>query len=207
MNQSDDESFKRAIGIRWIVCKERQAKYEKDDSLKKANYTKEALDRRKEMGISYDEKLPETSALTYADWEELFAYYIKVSNEVVETEAKKNEKKKTVKTEPKPAKEVPSTDRSKLKKQELRYKDYAVIFFPEKGDVVVKDTENEYSIRIKGGNFPSDGDFYLKDSRIYVTDDDTETPFVFEKTDDTLIFKVMDGVIDTNISIVVTLTD
>lgn len=207
MNQSDDESFKRAIGIRWIVCKERQAKYEKDDSSKKAVYTKEALDRRKDLGISYDEKLPETSALTYADWEELFAYYIKVSNEVVEAEVKKNEKKKTVKTEPKPAKEVPSTDRSKLKKQELRYKDYAVIFFPEKGDVVVKDTENEYSIRIKGGNFPSDGDFYLKDSRIYVTDDDTETPFVFEKTDDTLVFKVMDGVIDTNISIVVTLTD
>ena len=207
MNQSDDESFKRAIGIRWIVCKERQAKYEKDDSSKKAVYTKEALDRRKDLGISYDEKLPETSVLTYADWEELFAYYIKVSNEVVEAEVKKNEKKKTVKTEPKPAKEVPSTDRSKLKKQELRYKDYAVIFFPEKGDVVVKDTENEYSIRIKGGNFPSDGDFYLKDSRIYVTDDDTETPFVFEKTDDTLVFKVMDGVIDTNLSIVVTLTD
>ncbi len=205
-NQSDDESFKRAMGIRWIVCKERQAKYEKDDSPKKAVYTKEALDRRKDLNIPFDEKLPEASALTFADWEELFAYYIKISNEIVEAEVKKAEKK-SIKAESEQTKEEPSVDRSKLKKQELRYKEYAVIFFPEKGDVVVKDTENEYSIRIKGGNFPSEGEFYLEDSRIYASEGNTETPFVFEKTNNTLVFKIMEGEVDTNLSIVVTLTD
>lgn len=193
MNQSDDESFKRTIGIRWIVCKERQAKYEKDDSSKKAVYTKEALDRRKDMGIPYEEKLPETSALTYADWEELFAYYIKVSNEVVEAEVKKTDKKKNARIELEPAKEVTSTDRSKLKKQELSYNDYSIIFFPSKGDVVIKDTENEYQVRIKGGVFPEGGDFILKDRHIYVADEDSPTPFVFEKTEDTIIIKVYES--------------
>ena len=193
MNQSDDESFKRAIGIRWIVCKERQAKYEKDDSPKKSIYTKEALDRRKDIGISYDEKLPETSALTYADWEELFAYYITVSNEVVETEEKKTEKKKNIKVESEPTKEIISNDRSKLKKQELRYNDYSVVFFPGKGDVVIKDTENEFQIRIKDGNFPENGDFILKDSRIYVADEEAPTPFVFVKTDETITIKVYES--------------
>ena len=95
------------------------------------------------MGISYDEKLPETSTLTYADWEELFAYYITVSNEVVETEAKETGKKNAVKVKPDNSKVVASTDRSKLKKQELSYNDYSIILFPSKGDVVIKDTENE----------------------------------------------------------------
>lgn len=188
MNQSDDESFKRAIGIRWIVCKERQAKYEKDESSKKAVYTKEALDKRKDLSISYDEKLPETSALTYADWEELFAYYIKMSNEVVETETKK-----TVKTEPNPANAVESTNRSNLKKQELRYNDYSIVFFPGKGDVVIKDTENEYQVRIKNGNFPNGGDFILRDSRIFIADDGTPTPFVFEKKENHISIKVYES--------------
>ena len=204
VNQSDDESYKRAIGIRWIVCKERQAKYEKDDSPKKATYTKEALDRRKDMGISYDEKLPETSALTYADWEELFAYYITVSNEVVETEVKKPEKQKTVKVELEPAK-VASIDRSKLKKQELRYNDYSVVFFPGKGDVVIKDTENEFQIRIKDGNFPDGGDFILKDNRIYVADEDAPTPFVFVKTDETITIKVYESEEFTGMAIIIEL--
>lgn len=190
INQSDDESFKRAIGVRWIVCKERQAKYEKDDSSKKAVYTKEALDRRKDLGISYDEKLPETSALTYADWEELFAYYVKVSNEVVEMDVKKTEKRKTVKAEPELAKEVRSTDRSKLKKQELSYNDYSIVFFPGKGDVVIKDTENEYQVRIKGGVFTENGDFILKGNRIYVAEDEVPTPFGLEKTETDITIKV-----------------
>ena len=193
MNQSDDESFKRAIGIRWIVCKERQAKYEKDDSPKKAVYTKEALDRRKELGISYDERLPETSALAYSDWEELFAYYIKVSNEVVESNIDNAEKTDAIRTERGLTKEVASTDRTKLKKQELRYNDYAVVFFPGKGDVVIKDTDNEYQVRIKDGNFPEGGDFVLKGNRIYVADDDVPTPFVFEKTQNVIIVKVYEA--------------
>lgn len=193
MNQSDDESFKRAIGIRWIVCKERQAKYEKDDSPKKAVYTKEALDRRKELGISYDERLPETSALAYSDWEELFAYYIKVSNEVVESNIDNAEKTDAIRTERGLTKEVASTDRTKLKKQELRYNDYAVVFFPGKGDVVIKDTDNEYQVRIKDGNFPEGGDFVLKGNRIYVADDDVPTPFVFEKAQNVIIVKVYEA--------------
>ena len=193
MNQSDDESFKRAIGIRWIVCKERQAKYEKEDSSKKAVYTKEALDRRKDLGISYDERLPETSSLTYADWEELFAYYVTVSNEVVEAEVKETTKQKTVKIKQETAKEVASTNRSKLKKQELSYNDYSIVFFPGKGDVVIKDTENEYQVRIKGGSFPESGDFILKDNRIYVADDDAPTPFVFEKNKTSISIKVYES--------------
>lgn len=193
MNQSDDESFKRAIGIRWIVCKERQAKYEKDDSPKKAVYTKEALDRRKELGISYDERLPETSALAYSDWEELFAYYIKVSNEVVESNIDNAEKTDAIRSDRGLTKEVASTDRTKLKKQELRYNDYAVVFFPGKGDVVIKDTDNEYQVRIKDGNFPEGGDFVLKGNRIYVADDDVPTPFVFEKAQNVIIVKVYEA--------------
>lgn len=206
-NQSDDESFKRAISIRWIACKERQAKYEKDDSPKKAAYAKEAADRRKDLNIPSDEKLPEMPALTNADWEELFAYYITVSNEIVEVEETKTEYKETIKAELEAPQGVKTDCRLKLKKQELHYNNYAVIFFPDKGDVVVKDTENEYSVRIKGGNFPVEGEFYLNNSRIYVSEGNTETPFAFVRTKSALIFKVMEGDSDTNLSIVITLAD
>lgn len=207
MNQSDDESFKRAIGIRWIVCKERQAQYEREDSAKKAVYTKEALDRRKGMGISYDEKLPETATLNPADWEELFTFYIKVNNEVIETEPKKLEKKATSKSEPESTTRVSSTDRSKLKKQELCYNVYSIVFLPGKGDVVIKDTENEYQVRIKSGNFPDGGDFVLKDDRIYVADDDVPTPFVFEKTENSITIKVYETEEFTGMAITIDLTN
>ena len=67
------------------------------------------------------------------------------------------------------------------------------MFFPGKGDVVIKDTENEFQIRIKDGNFPENGEFILKDSRIYVADEEAPTPFVFVKTDETITIKVYES--------------
>ena len=49
---------------------------------------------------------------------------------------------------------------------------------------------NEYQVRIKDGVFPDGGDFILKDSRVYISEDDTPTPFVFERNENNLIIKV-----------------
>lgn len=200
-NQSDDETFKRAMDLRWIVCKERQAAYEKDESAKKAVYTKEAIDKRRDLQIPLDEKLD--LDLVHADyWESVFEFYTKINNEQV-VETKKREKK--VETKTKEPKTTPSTDRSKLKKQELRYNDYYVNLFPGKGDVVIRDKENDYQVRIKEGVFPDSGDFILKDSRVYVSENDTPTPFVFEKNENNLVIKIFEDDIDTGLSIVVNL--
>jgi len=186
-NQSDDESFKRAMDIRWVACRERQAGYEKEDSTKKAIFTKEALDKRRDLHLSFDEKLAVSPELTSSEWEDLFTFYINISKEEVPSDKKKEKK---VKNEEVKTDDIPKTDRSKLKKQELHYNKYSVGFFPGKGDVVIRDTENDYQVRIKDGNFPEDGDFILKGTRVYASDDDTPTPFVFERNENNLIIKV-----------------
>ena len=196
-NQSDDENYKRSMRIRWIACKERQADYEDKDPNKQEGYKKEALDKRRGLQLAFDAKIPAVPSLSFADWEDLFAYYIKISNEEMKTTS--NEKKPNVNEEQ--PKQVVNDDRIKLKKQELLYGCYSIIFFPAKNDVVIKDKENEYQVRLKGGVFPEGGDFYLKDNRIFVADDDLPTPFVFEKSDDMIFIKVFEGEIFTGISI------
>ena len=47
------------------------------------------------------------------------------------------------------------------------------------------------------GVFPDGGDFILKDSRVYVSEDDTPTPFVFERNENDLVIKIFDDDIDT----------
>ncbi len=180
--QTDDKILKRAFDVRWIACKERQAENDDND-----NYRNEAIEKRHRLSIPEDIEIPIDPKMSPTDWEGLFKYYSTISNEEI-AEAREREKK--IEEKEIVRKAIPKTDRLPLKKQELRYNDYSVVFFPGKGDVVIKDTVNEYQVRIKDGVFPDGGDFILKDSRVYVSDDDTPTPFVFERNENNLIIKV-----------------
>ena len=57
----------------------------------------------------------------------------------------------------------------------------------------IKNVEEEFSVRIKNGKFPGEADFYIKDGRIYQTEDDMMTPFVIEESDNYVTLKVFDG--------------
>lgn len=194
---TDDKTLKRALDVRWIACKERQAENDDND-----NYRNEAIEKRRRLSIPEDMVIPTDPKISQTDWESLFKYYSAISNEeIVETgeREKKSEEKEIVR------KTTLKADRLPLKKQELRYNDYSVVFFPGKGDVVIKDTVNEYQVRIKDGVFPDSGDFILKDSRIYIDEDETPTPFMFEKTENELTIKIYESDEFTGISITIDL--
>ena len=187
-NQSDDEGFKRAMDIRWIVCKERQAEYERDDSTERAIYLKEAFDKRKELQIMPEEKLPEIPTLSLSDWESLFAFYVNVSGEESSGGRRRSNRDAVVKESHIDAK---TADRKSSNKQELRYKEYSIVVFPDKREVVIKNTD-EYSMRIKNGVIPMGGDFILKNSRLYFAEENTPTPFVFDNEDNGISIKIYD---------------
>lgn len=197
-NQSDDQSFKRDMDLRLLVCKERKADIDGDEKL-----IGEAMADRNRLSIAADASLPLSPSLSIADWDILFEHFIKTSNEIRKEESKPTKTKTEQKTMER------SSSRPK-KKQTISFDEYSVILFPEKGDVVLKDNEEEYSIRIKGGVFPDNGDFYLDETdemRIYNTEDDAATPFSFVKYDDYFELRIFEGNAFTGLSIKVQFTE
>ena len=64
INNTDDTDLQKELAIRWIVCKERQAK--KDDN---SEYWQEASDKRREYGVASDYEIPQEFKFTH--WNEL----------------------------------------------------------------------------------------------------------------------------------------
>lgn len=93
---------------------------------------------------------------------------------------------------PEPAPAAPAT----ADKQTVRCGDYTIVYFPQKKDVVIKNSD-EYSVRIKRGVFPEGSDFKLKGNRLYLEDEDTYTPFAIDVKDGVLTISVFDREKDT----------
>lgn len=204
-NQSDDSNFKRAVDIRMIACKERKLQLDYDENLKQ-----EVLDARRALLIPADEKLPELPLLSADDWEELFEKYITTGSEVrirrqrikeptapqpvQKTGQTTNSGTEGVQSKPEKPDEIkPSAKKLSTKKQKIDYENYSIVLFPDKCDLVIRNNDKEFSVRIKNGKFPSEADFYIKDGRIYQTEDDLITPFVIEESDNYVTLKVFDG--------------
>lgn len=56
-------------------------------------------------------------------------------------------------------------------------------------------------MKITKGIFPENGDFVLKDDRVYIDETETMTPFGIIKTSTTLIVDIFDGDKPTGISL------
>jgi len=205
---TDDKSIIDAMVRRWIACKERQANNDKN-----TEYWQDAQNKRDEYNIH--EELPLVPSLSFDDWEKLYQKYAFIGSEVrvkrprIKIEESQHAETETQETpiiqEPKfqGSSEKQNNQKKNLLKEkyEFNFKNYSIIKFPNKGHLVIKNTDEEYSVRIKNGNFPNDAEFYLKDGRIYQTEDDVMTPFVIEENDKSVTVKIYDGDDYTGLSI------
>lgn len=188
---------------RWIACKERQA--DNDDS---EQYRVDALDMRRQLGIG-DKVLSTEPTISNESWEKIYTIYTKVSNELriiqepnnlSKEESKKSDNKGVINTTviDTPAKEAKSIKISS-QKQEIRYRDYTIVYFPQKKDIVIKNTD-EYSVRLKHGVFPEGSDYELRDGHLYLTDEDIATPFMLTTENGKLNIIVLNNSTYTGIS-------
>lgn len=196
---TDDQEIKLLMKKRWIACKERQA--DNDDS---SDYWQDAQKERDLYNIHED--LPIVPILSEDDWEKMFQHYMVISSEVrnrrprisgddpitegKETpvgEAQDKSGTEIVQKEPVSEKQLPNN------KYEFSHKNYSIVYFPGKGDIVLKNVDEEFSVRIKNGKFPSEADFYLKEGRLYQTENDVMTPFVIEEDSNLVTLKIYDG--------------
>lgn len=188
--QSDENDFKKEMEERWIACKERHAELENKES-----YYIAAKEKRKEIGIN-DKELPIEPIISNESWEKIYAQFIKVSNEILSKQVEYNNETGILTSEKKYInnKSNVSTEKtvtSVSSKQEITYGDYVIIYFPQKKDIVIKNS-NEYSVRIKHGTFPNNSDYALKDGRLYITDEDVTTPFLLSIQKNIVTIKIFE---------------
>ena len=197
---TDDQEIKLLMKKRWIACKERQA--DNDDS---SDYWQDAQKERDLYNIHED--LPIVPILSEDDWEKMFQHYMVISSEVRKRRPRISEDDSITEGIDIPVIEKPQgipekTDGQKdsvpvkklsNKKYEFSHKNYSIVYFPSKGDIVLKNNDEEFSVRIKNGKFPSEADFYLKEGRLYQTENDVMTPFVIEEDSNFVTLKIYDG--------------
>ena len=193
--QSDDDEIKRYMDIRWIACKERQAENDDND-----NYRNDAQQKRRELHLSDEEKLPLAPSMSPIDWEMLFEYYMNVRDEVrVETKTEIQSINESPEMEVIHSVQKPSEETT-TEKQIIQYRNYSIVYFPNKGDVVIKNDE-EYSVRIRKGFFPQKQDFYLDGTRLFLSYNNTETPFEIIIQDNIVFLKIYEGKKYTGVSL------
>ena len=187
---TDEKDLKKFLDERWIVCKERQARNDDNE-----HYRADAEKKREQTGIG-DKELPTEPILSNRHWEQIYEIGARISNETRAPQQKEPTNAEKA--------ETPSTAQPTFSsaKQEIRYDGYAVIYFPQKKDVLIKTSDDyEYQVRIKHGVFPEDSDYELHDGRVYLSEDNTPTPFIIAKNENTLVIKIMDGDLDTGMSL------
>lgn len=60
----------------------------------------------------------------------------------------------------------------------------------------------EYSIKINKGKITDNDEFYLKDNRLFLADNDVMTPFCIRKFDSLLWVEIYDGLLPTGMYVV-----
>ncbi len=154
------------------------------------------------MGIE-DVTIGNVPSLSRSLWESIYEFAMNLSMK----EAKKNIKNKEVEIEDHDDSMATRTSAIPVelstKKQVLNYGDYKLTYFPKKKELKIEyiSDELEYSVKITKGIFPENGDFVLKDDRVFIDETETMTPFVIIKTSTTLIVDIFDGDKPTGISL------
>jgi hypothetical protein len=199
------------------VCKERYAEFRKDDET--ALY--DATMKRKELNLQ-DASFPDAPSMSLEDWEKLYSFSLQISDVVVSKSEKRRRNRIGELKQVKPIlndtsndsnsnDEVVSVDgndtkQSRLrtsKKQVFQYNDYKLTFLPQKGELLISyDTdEDSKNIKIKNGIFPQDGDFYLKDGNLYMSDLEEKTPLKIDVERSKITISFIDNNETTGISL------
>ena len=153
------------------------------------------------------------------EWEKLYSHSLQLNNVVVsktekrrrkrigDTEIEKPTEVKVV-TNPEPVEAGVNSESGEKhpkitsKKQVFQYDDYKLTFLPQKGDLLVSyDTdEDSRNIKIKKGAFTQDGDFYLKEGTLYVSETNEKTPLKMEVEGSLITVKFVDNDSSTGVS-------
>ena len=212
-NLTSDPKLKRLLDIRWIVCMERYAEFRKDDE----GIIFDATMKRKELNL-LDSVFQDVPSMSPDEWEKLYSHSLQLSDVVV-SKTEKRRRKRIGETETeKPAEPKVLTNPESVagvntesdekqpkvtsKKQVFQYDDYKLTFLPQKGDLLVSyDTdEDSRNMKIKKGVFPQDGDFYLKEGTLYVSDTNEKTPLRMEVEGSLITVKFVDNDSSTGVS-------
>ena len=170
-NQTDDPYVKKQIEIRWIACKERQT-----DKEQTGTHIGDSINKRKEIGIPLDEKLPSLPEIEkFCNWDSLFETACHIGTDqrgkVEIKKSVKDELKKLADSEPKP-------ERSK-KLQKFAIHGYEFRFNPSKQELSVSliNDEEDLIIKIRRGVIPKDADFVIDETNRMTKSDGVKTPF------------------------------
>ena len=202
IRQSDDQTFRHEMDIRWIVCKERQAQAASprrtENSERSAEYEKEARDKREELGISPEESLPIESK--FDRWEWLFMEALKISPQKEKDPAalppvkpktgSKNKPKSTPSDTTPVVPASPKTDEETAQTLPNKFFEYNICgytfrFNPAKFELIITyRTETEdLHVKIIKGAFPDNPDFVVIKDMALIKADGSETPFSFVATE------------------------
>lgn len=205
-NLTSDPKIKRFLDSRWIVCKERYAEFRKDDE----TALFDAAMKRKELNMQ-DVTFPDTPSMSSDNWEKLYHHTLQISDVIVSKSEKRRRKrigeteqeKAVINDDPKVsglAEDIKKVEQMVSKQSTLRtpkkqvfhYNDYKLTFLPQKGELLISyDTEEDSkNIKIKKGAIPQDGDFYVKDGVLYISESHEKTPLnmVVEESKVTITF-------------------
>lgn len=191
------QDFKDEVERRWILAKETLA-----EKTNNPQPFKEAKQKRIEMGIE-DVTIGNIPSLSRSQWESLYEFAMNLSMNEVKKDTKNIEVGIEVHDDSMATRTSAIPVELSTKKQVLNYGDYKLTYFPRKKELKIEyiSDELEYSVKITKGIFPENGDFVLKDDRVYIDETETMTPFVIIKTSTTLIVDIFDGDKPTGISL------
>lgn len=188
---SDNPIYRTEMECRWIVCKERMYEYSNDDS-----HMSDAFNKRRELNL-LESKFPEIPLLSNELLDSIYSYALSIGNEVKKEvrNSKEQQRKKGKKGKTETQSILSQSDMSKDMEPETEptqsprtivIDNYKLTIAPQKSEIAIQyeeDGQMPIFMKIKNGTIPSDGDFYLKKSRLYFSEDDKMTPLGIEIMD------------------------
>lgn len=202
--QTDDKELKRYCDIRWIACKERQA--DNDDNEK---YRADAKEKRKQLDL-VGKNIPMEPSIGNVGWNKIFSDYVKVSNEVQTHVREKSPKREdessaeSIENNSERDAEIQNTQESGVVHNEKResaqtcidcfkfsFDKYSVVYKQRRGDVELRNDDDESCGKFSDGKFDEDDDFIIKNGRVLYRESGDATPFVMEIKNKTLVFKIV----------------
>lgn len=149
------------------------------------------------------EQIPEVAEVSQEEWNKLF----KVAMELdftVQDGLKKVQQQEHTDVQKNNCPSYPANVKFSENKQVISVGEYTLTYFPKKHEVKIEYSSNvaEYSIKINKGKITDNDEFYLKDNRLFLTDNDVMTPFGIRKFDSLLWVEIYDGLLPTGMYVV-----
>jgi len=192
------QEFRKQMDIRWIACKENQAKKQSDEEKSKKNRI-EAIKKRNELSIGVYEYISETPCeIETKDWENYLTLVLGLGTEIVKPEDLEVGGQLPIQ-KPTPSIDEPvvvnSVPVKSNKKQVVKYKDYLITYSPRNKVVVIRyeSDEEELNANFRDGKLVGDTGFYLENSRLCKAEDNDKTPFEITVIDNQVVIRIFES--------------